>query len=154
DDCQDGPDHVDSHRATTYVVGAYVKQGVVVSTHYSQVNVIRTIEDILGTDHLNLNTAFQAPMTDVFDIHSSGRWSYVATASTLLQGTGVNPQRDNLHVQYGRGPVVKPKHDATYWAKATEPFDFSDADRVPPARFNRVIWKGMMGRKPYPAIAG
>jgi len=32
DYCQDGPDHVDSHRSTTYVVGPYVKQGAVVST--------------------------------------------------------------------------------------------------------------------------
>ena len=70
DDCQDGPDHVDSHRATTYVVGPYVKQGAVVSTRYSQVNALRTIEDILGTEHMNLNTAFQGPMADVFDMHS------------------------------------------------------------------------------------
>ena len=49
DDVQDGPDHVDSHRGTAYVVGPYVKQGAVVSTRYNQVNVLRTIEDILGT---------------------------------------------------------------------------------------------------------
>ena len=48
DDCQDGPDHVDSHRATAYVVGPYVKQGAVVSTRYSQVNMLRTIEDLYG----------------------------------------------------------------------------------------------------------
>ena len=36
----------------------------------------------------------------------------------------------------------------------TARFDFSDADRVPPDQFNRVIWKGLMGRKPYPTIAG
>src|SRR5205807_10609541 len=81
DDCQDGPDHVDSHRATAYVVGPYVKQNAVVSTHYSQVSVLRTIEDVLGTQHLNLNTAFQRPMADVFDIQSSGRWSFTAEAS-------------------------------------------------------------------------
>ena len=68
DDVQDGPDHVDSHRGTAFVVGPYVKKGAVVSTRYSQVNALRTIEDILGTEHLNLNTAFQPPMTDVFDI--------------------------------------------------------------------------------------
>ena len=131
-----------------------MKQGEVVSTHYSQVNVIRTIEDILGTDHLNLNTAFQGPMTDVFDTHSSGRWHYTATASTVLQNTDLAAQLNNIHVQYVLGPVVKPKHDSTYWAKVTEHFDFSNADRVPPDQFNRVIWKGLMGRKPYPAIAG
>jgi hypothetical protein len=37
----------------------------VVSTRYNQVSVLRTIEDILGTEHINLNTAFQRPMTDV-----------------------------------------------------------------------------------------
>jgi len=68
-------------------VGPYVKQGAVVSTHYSQVNALRTIEDVLGTQHLNLNTAFQRPMTEVFDVKSSGRWSYQAEASTVLEGT-------------------------------------------------------------------
>src|SRR5258706_1216011 len=56
DDSQDGADHVDSHRATTYVVGPYVRKNTVVSTRYSQPSVLRTIEDILGTEHLNLNT--------------------------------------------------------------------------------------------------
>ncbi len=72
DDVQDGPDHVDSHRGTAFVVGPYVKKGAVISTRYSQVNALRTIEDILGTEHINLNTAFQRPMDDVFDIRSSG----------------------------------------------------------------------------------
>jgi hypothetical protein len=33
-------------------------------------------------------------------------------------------------------------------------FDFSDADRVPPAKFNKVLWMGLMGGKPYPAAVG
>jgi DNA-binding beta-propeller fold protein YncE len=154
DDCQDGPDHADSHRATAYVVGPYVKQGAVVSTHYSQVNVLRTIEDILGTQHLNLNTAFQAPMTDVFDIKSSGNWNFVATASTVLQNTQLAQVLGGLGVQFAAGPPVKPKHSAKYWAKATAGFDFSDADRVPPAKFNKVLWKGLMRGRPYPTLAG
>src|SRR5260370_42387697 len=59
DDVQDGPDHVDSHRGTAYVVGPYVKQHAIVSTAYNQINALRTIEDVLGTEHINLNTAFQ-----------------------------------------------------------------------------------------------
>jgi len=154
DDCQDGPDHVDSHRATAYVVGPYVKQGAVVSTHYSQVNALRTIEDILGTQHLNLNTAFQRPMTDVFDTKSSGNWTFVATASTVLQNTQLAQVSRGLGVEFAAGPRVKPKHNAAYWAKATAGFDFSDADRVPPAKFNRVLWKGLMRGKPYPTLTG
>ena len=29
--------------------------------------------------------------------------------------------------------------------------DFTDADRVDGGLFNRILWKGMMGHKPYPA---
>jgi hypothetical protein len=150
DDCQDGPDHVDSHRATAYMVGPYVKQGAIVSTRYSQVNALRTMEDILGTEHINLNTAFQGPMADVFDIHASGAWTYSAEASTVLATTTVAQARGGLGVKYAAGPMVKPKHSAKYWAKATAGFDFSEADRVPPARFNRVLWRGLKGGNPYP----
>jgi DNA-binding beta-propeller fold protein YncE len=153
DDCQDGPDHVDSHRATAYVIGPYVKQGAVVSSHYSQVNVLRTIEDILGTQHVNLNTAFQGPMADVFDVAASGAWSYSAEASTVLQGTAI-AQDTGLGVPFAQGKIVRPAHDAKYWERLTAGFDFSDADRVPPAKFNRVLWTGLMGSKPYPARLG
>lgn len=154
DDCQDGPDHVDSHRASTYLAGAYVKQGVVVSTHYSQVNAIRTMEDILGTDHLNLNTAFQPPMTDAFDTKTRGAWTFAAEASTVLQTTEVAPLVAALGARYTDGAAVVPAHDAKYWDRATRGFDFSEADRVPTAKFNRVLWKGLMGTKAYPEIKG
>jgi hypothetical protein len=146
DDCQDGPDHVDSHRATTYVVGPYVKRNAVVSTHYGQVNALRTIEDILGAPHMNLNTAYQEPMTDVFDLKAKGPWPYTAVASTVLTTTGL----DLGGITVAAGPVVKPAHDAAYWAKATASFDFSKADRVPPTVFNEVLWKGMKGDQRYP----
>jgi hypothetical protein len=158
DDSQDGPDHVDSHRATAYAVGPYVKQGAVVSTRFGQVNAIRTIEDILGTAHINLNTAFQRPMADVFDIHSSGSWTYTALASTILKTTMLNLAQAQTHadggVKFAAGPNLQPKHNAAYWAKVTAGFDFSQADQVPPLRFNKVLWAGLMGRKPYPAIMG
>src|SRR5260370_27757425 len=92
DDSQDGADHVNSHRATTYFVGPYVKTHAVVSTRYSQPNVLRTIEDIFGTEHLNLNTYNARPMADVFDTKSSGKWTSKAPPSTLLQHPPPFPQ--------------------------------------------------------------
>jgi hypothetical protein len=151
DDVQDGPDHVDSHRGTAYVVGPYVKQRAIISTRYSQINVLRTIEDILGTEHINLNTALQGPMTDIFDIKSSGKWSYTAEASTILATTQlVSIDRPN-GVKFAAGPMVRPAHDAAYWDKVTAGFDFSEADYVPPAQFNRVLWEGLKPGTPYPA---
>ena len=150
DDCQDGPDHVDSHRATALIAGAYVKQGAVVSHEYSQVNALRTIEDVLGTEHLNLNTAYQRPMVEVFDLQANG-WTYEAVASTVLKKTSL---RIPEGVRWAAGPDVRPKHDAAYWARVTRGFDFSDADRVPPLRFNQVLWRGLMGNRPYPEPVG
>jgi YVTN family beta-propeller protein len=155
DDVQDGPDHVDSHRGTTFFAGPYVKKGAVISTRYSQVNVLRTIEDILGTEHINLNTAFQRPMADVFDIASPAEWSFAAEASTVLATTSVmNNGVQQGTLRYAAGPRITPKHDAAYWARATAGFDFSEADMVPTARFNRVLWHGLKGDRPYPTLRG
>ena len=144
DDCQDGADHVDSHRSTTYFVGPYVKKHAVVSTRYSQTNVLRTIEDILGTEHLNLNTYYARPMADVFDTKSSGKWSFKAVASTLLKSTtlGLDPTK----VEFAAGPNLKPTHDAQYWAQKTSGFDFSKEDRVPADLYNKILWEGLKGK--------
>ena len=152
DDVQDGPDHVDSHRGTAFVVGPYVKKGTVVRTRYNQVNALRTIEDILGTDHINLNTAFQSPMADVFDIHASGKWSYTAEASTVLATTTVSVPERGTATRFAAGPIIHPQHDAAYWDGVTAGFNFAEADQVPPAQFNRVLWQGLMGNRPYPAM--
>jgi YVTN family beta-propeller protein len=143
DDSQDGADHVDSHRATTYFVGPYVAKHAVVSTHYSQPNVVRTIEDIFGAEHLNLNTYYARPMADVFDIRSSGRWTFDAVASTLLKLTtlGLDPTK----VRFAAGPNLKPTHDAKYWADKTRGFDFSGEDRVPAELYNKILWEGLKG---------
>jgi hypothetical protein len=151
DDSQDGADHVDSHRATTYFVGPYVKQHAVVSTSYSQRNVLRTIEDIFGTEHLNLNTYYARPMADLFDVGSSGQWTFTATASTLLKLTTLG--LDVKKVNFAAGPDVKPTHTAQWWADKTRGFDFSAEDRVPTELYNKILWEGLKGT-PAPAIQG
>jgi len=55
-------------------------------------------------------------------------------------------------VTFAAGPAITPTHDAAYWDRVTAGFDFSIADQVPTARFNRVLWAGLMGNAPYPAV--
>ncbi len=152
DDAQDGADHMDAHRSTAYIVGPYVKQHAVVSTRYSTVNLVRTIEDILGLQHLNLNTAYARPMTDVFNTSQSPAWSYTATASTVLKQTTLTTylSRPDHPVQFASGPDMKPLHDAKWWAAKTRGFNFKDEDRLPADRFNRLVWAGVLGNRPYP----
>jgi hypothetical protein len=110
---------------------------------------LRTIEDVLGLQHLNLNTAYQRPMTDVFDIHSDGSWDYQAVASKILQTTTLDLSGE----QFATGPAVKPTHTAAWWTRQTRGFDWSQEDRVPADRYNRIIWRGIKGNAPYPLLA-
>jgi YVTN family beta-propeller protein len=148
DDAQDGGDHVDAHRSIAFVVGPYVKQGAVVSTPYTTLSMFRTIEDILGTEHQNLNDSLALPMADVFDPRQK-EWSFGATPSGLLCGAGVTllPSSTCQGVA-----ALYPKHNAAYWAEVTKGMDFSVEDHVDGKQFNRVLWKGLMGDKPYPEI--
>jgi YVTN family beta-propeller protein len=147
DDAQDGPDHVDAHRSTAYIVGPYVKQHAVVSTRYTTVNMVRTIEDILGLDHLNLNDAYQRPMTDVFDLTRTS-WTYSATASPYLANTTIAMLDPTI--RFADAQPAVPMRTAAWWAEATRGFDWSAADRVPADLYNEIQWEGLMPGVPYP----
>jgi len=144
DDAQDGADHVDSHRTVALVAGAYVKRGAVVSTPYNTINLIRTMEEVLGLPPMNLNDAVAAPMADIFNTNPSS-WSFTAAPSAYLYSTKLLLPPKPVGMA-----VLKPAHNAKYWARVTRGMNFSDADLVDPAGFNRILWKGLMGNKPYP----
>ena len=148
DDAQDGPDHVDAHRSTAFVVGPYVKQGALVSQHFTTVNMLRTITDVLGIDHLSVFDATQAPMASAFDL-SQSEWTYTAEVSGLLKGAAVKlPIPASTKVA---GAVRKPTHDSKYWAAKTRNMDFAEEDKLDVEDYNRILWKGLMGKKAYPA---
>ena len=146
DDAQDGADHVDAHRSIAFIVGPYVKQNKVVSSAYNTVDFIRTIEEILGIKPLNLNDAIAVPMTDVFTTELKP-WSFTATPSPLLTANTTLPLPASESAKLN-GP--KPTHDAAYWATATKGMDFSAEDRINFDTYNHILWKGLMGDKPYP----
>jgi hypothetical protein len=128
------------------VLGAYVRQGALVSTQYTTVNFVRTIEDVLGLASLNLNDALVRPTADIFNTHASP-WSFEAIPSALLCNAALS-----LPAKRAGLVVPNPTHDEKYWAGATLGLDFTDADRVDPAVFNRILWAGMKANMPYPAV--
>jgi DNA-binding beta-propeller fold protein YncE len=146
DDSQDGGDHVDAHRSTAYIVGPYVRQHAVVSTSYNTTNFVRTIEEILGLEPLNLNDSVADPMADVFDI-TQKRWTFTATPSPLLYNT----QLPLPPPQSVRMNIPKPTHDSTYWASVTKGLNFSSEDLLNGAEYNRILWKGLKDDVSYPA---
>lgn len=138
DDAQDGPDHVDAHRSIAFVAGPYVKQGAVISTRYTTVDMIRTIEAVLGLKPNNLFDGGARPMADLFDLTQGPGWSFKATPADILYSTQLPlPPRTTA------GPIALPRHDAAWWAAETRDFDWSSEDKNDAAAFNAVLAKGL-----------
>jgi hypothetical protein len=144
DDAQDGPDHVDAHRSVAFVAGPYVKHGAVVSDRFTTVNLIKTMEAVLGLKPMNFHDANAKPMASVFDL-SQRDWTYRARVPDMLRSTSLP-----LPPQQG-ATLVKPRHDAAYWAAKTASFDFSAEDRLDAGAYNQLLWTGTNGDVPYPA---
>ena len=66
DDAQNGPDHVDCHRTVALVISPWARRGVVDSTPYTQVGMVRTIELILGLPPMTQYDAAATPMFGCF----------------------------------------------------------------------------------------
>ncbi len=66
DDSQDGADHVDGHRAPVQIISPWAQHNKVDSTYYSQITMVRTIEQILGAQPLNEKLAAATPMFGAF----------------------------------------------------------------------------------------
>jgi YVTN family beta-propeller protein len=105
DDAQNGVDHVDGHRSPGYVISPYVKQkvntdgagaGVTVdSTFYTQVNMTRTIEQILGLKPMNQFDLVASPMKTLFTNDPPTEnflpWTHVPNLIPLNQGVTQTP---------------------------------------------------------------
>jgi len=145
DDAQDGPDHVDAHRSVCFIAGPYVKQHKVVSERYSTVNLLTTIEDILGLDHLSIYDANQRPMTSVFDL-SQAQWDFQAIEpapfAAAFTGTPHASGRPAFH--FAQSPA--------YWAKVTAGMRWDIEDANPAPLIEQIYWNGLKPGIPYPVV--
>ncbi|GAA1113851.1 MULTISPECIES: bifunctional YncE family protein/alkaline phosphatase family protein [Streptomyces violaceusniger group] len=66
DDSQAGLDHVDGHRAPVQIISPWAKHGAVDSHYYSQINMARTIEQILGIQPMNQKDTAATTMASAF----------------------------------------------------------------------------------------
>ncbi|WP_260428350.1 bifunctional YncE family protein/alkaline phosphatase family protein [Micromonospora globispora] len=66
DDSQAGLDHVDGHRAPIQIISPWARHGVVDSHYYTQITMIRTIEQILGIHPMNQKDSAASPMRGAF----------------------------------------------------------------------------------------
>jgi len=147
DDAQNGADHVDARRSVALIAGPYVRQHALISTRYTTINLLRTIEAVLGLKPMNLNDALAAPMADVFD-PAQTQWTYRAEASDLLRSTQLPIPADRFAAKSASSCGQR---SAGYWAAAMKGQDFSSEDRLDTPRFNSALWQGL-GTGPEPRL--
>lgn len=137
DDAQDGPDHVDAHRSVALLISAYNRPGLLVHEFHNTVNLIRTIELLLGIEPMNQLDATATPI-DIFRSEPDLR-PYKA----LLPDVAL----DNL--------LTEPPRDAAmaYWMRLTAEQNMSEADMADPGILNRIIWFSVKPNTPMPTIA-
>jgi YVTN family beta-propeller protein len=152
DDAQNGVDHVDGHRSPGYVVSPYaVQNGPTDHTYYTQVNMTRTIEQILGLPPMNQFDLVASPMRPDFINNppqaSFQPWAHVANQVPLNQGVG--PNAPSPEPSTPRGKALKAawlqKKAQIFAGKMTKP-DSEDPDTV-----NHLNWYMATGfTRPYP----
>ncbi|WP_250304948.1 bifunctional YncE family protein/alkaline phosphatase family protein [Streptomyces sp. A 4/2] len=92
DDSQAGLDHVDGHRAPIQVISPYAQHGVVDSHYYSQITMIRTIEQILGIHPMNQKDSAATPMTGAFTKKANlAPFNALANRTSLTDGLATPP---------------------------------------------------------------
>jgi hypothetical protein len=131
DDAQDGGDHVDAHRSIAFVVSKYspgtASTPYVDHRFYTTVNMIHTMEMLLGLPPLNQNDAYAPVMGPMFS------------------GQGIQPafQADYRNLKNGLIYEIN-KRDAR-GANDSAKMDFSRPDAAGAANLNQVLWHDQKG---------
>ena len=149
DDSQNGVDHVDGHRNPTLVISPWARRGAVVHTYYSQLNVIRTIEQILGLPPMNQQDLTAEPMYDVFTkTPDNTPYTYLPESVSLDQR---NPTAAALTSPSAAASATRVGQLELAWAQWSQGQDWRSEDMVNMAEGNRDIWyAGHNFAVPYP----
>lgn len=141
DDAQNGADHVDAHRSIAWAISRFSPRQpggtpFVDHTFYTTVNMVHTIETLLGVPPMNNNDSHAAVMAPLF----SGKGDQPPfTADTRNRENGllykVNPPK---------GPD----------AKQSAQLDFSHEDAADAGVLNAILWRDRMGDRPMPKTPG
>lgn len=124
DDAQDGPDHVDAHRSTAYIVSPYVKRHFVDHTPYTTTGLLRTIELVLGL-----------PPMSQYDAAATPLWRSFSKTPDFTKFDHVPNQVDITEKYMANNELTK----------QSAAFNFTREDKVPDDKFNEVLWKAIKG---------
>ena len=141
DDAQNGPDHVDSHRSLALIISKYAPQRAkgadgaaaapfVDHSFYTTINMVRTMESLLGAPPMNAND------------------SRAAVMAALFSGPGQQPAFEVDYRNRDNGLIYQMNSEE--WNEGAN-LDFSRADAVDTALLNSFLWRDRKGDVPMPA---
>jgi YVTN family beta-propeller protein len=137
DDAQDGADHVDAHRSTALVISKYSPGSAVKPfvTHrfYTTVNVVHTIEALLGVPPMNQNDGYAPIMAPLFE----GDGNQAPFSADWRN-------RDN-------GLIYQLNSAKAPGAAQSSKMDFSRPDAAKASELNAILWREAKGSVPMPA---
>ncbi len=136
DDAQGGLDHVEGHRTVALIVSPFNKRGQIFSANFNQLNMIRTIEQILNIPPLNQFDAAAIPMRSVFQ-EKADYQPYTAHKNIIALNL-INP------------PLKKLAGTPRHWAAVSALLDFSAPDRADPELLTEALWHHTHGDASYP----
>jgi YVTN family beta-propeller protein len=134
DDAQDGPDHVDCHRSTCYVISPLIKANSLDHTFYNTDSVLKTMEMLLGVPPLTQYDAFANPIL-VFgdDASNDGPFNAILPPQSIIAE---------------KNPVVmtlKAGDPMLELVRKSDKMDFVHPDSAPARELNEILWKGIRG---------
>jgi DNA-binding beta-propeller fold protein YncE len=136
DDAQDGADHVDAHRSIAFVISKYspgsLAQPNVEHRFYTTVNMVHTIESLLGLPPMNL-----------FD-------AYAPLMSGMFSGAGDQPAYKADYRNLKNGLLYERNRKDAPGANISMRMDFSRPDAAGADELNRVLWQDRKGSAPVP----
>ncbi len=136
DDAQNGGDHIDAHRSIAFVVSKYspgtAAEPYVDHRFYTTVNIVHTMEMLLGLPPMNQNDAYAPVMGPMFS------------------GKGDQPAFKADYRNLKNGLIYETNKRDAPGAKESSRMDFSRPDAAGAAGLNKVLWRDQRGDAPMP----
>jgi hypothetical protein len=140
DDAQDGLDHVDGHRTVALAIGPHIRRGALDSNHYTQLSMVRTIQEI-----------FRIPPRTHYLKSARAMHSVFTTEPEL---THYQSLPSNILLDEMNPPLAALAGRRLWAARQSMAMNWLDVDDVPSDVLNRILWWDSKGYdKPYPVLA-
>jgi len=138
DDAQAGADHVDAHRSIAFVISKF-SPGSAAQPHvehhfYTTVNMVHTIEMLLGLPPMNQNDA------------------YAPVMAAMFAGAGDQPAFKADYRNLDNGLIYETNRHQAPGSQLSLQMDFSRPDAAGAKQLNEILWHDQMaGATPMPA---